>query len=699
MATTLASKPFTLWGGDAHLNTKQTFEKHASLEKNGEKYMTQMDFVNAIAPDDEDYRKIPREQFALLFRIADRSRTGLVNHHDFHYFQSLLSKADADYEIAFRFFEPGPDGKVDYHKFRELYDKYKSSDAIPFNWDCNWASLYIGEKKSRHSMTYHQFGQMLRGLQGERIRQAFHYFDKDGDGYIEPREFQRIIIETAKHKLSDNLLENLHTLCDLSPGAKISYSDVRAFHNVCREMDVIDRIVQNACTKSHDGKISKEDFLNESALTTRFSLFSPMEVDILFHFAGINSDATSAARLGLDDFSRVIDPAWEEPLEAQIRGVAAIHKLKEKTTESGSFLTQILESVHHFALGAVAGGIGATVVYPIDLVKTRMQNQRSAVVGQLMYKNSLDCFRKVIRNEGAIGLYSGLGPQLIGVAPEKAIKLTVNDLVRGKAMDDNGNIALRMEILAGAMAGGCQVVFTNPLEIVKIRLQIQGELAKTSDVPRRSAAWIVRNLGLLGLYKGASACLLRDIPFSAIYFPTYAHLKKDYFGERPGKTLSIPQLLMAGAIAGMPAAYLTTPADVIKTRLQAESRKGQTHYRNIHHAATTIVREEGFKALFKGGPARILRSSPQFGCTLAAYEFLQRLLPMPGSTAHSESALQISAAGEEDRKKSHVPSLPYLRSKNALKMILDLDENFGRRAMTIPQGIRLPGMAGASTPQ
>ena len=69
---------------------------------------------------------------------------------------------------------------------------------------------------------------------------------------------------------------------------------------------------------------------------------------------------------------------------------------------------------------------GATAVYPIDLVKTRMQNQRSGpMVGELMYKNSFDCFKKVIRHEGIRGLYRGLGPQLVGVCPEKAIKLTV----------------------------------------------------------------------------------------------------------------------------------------------------------------------------------------------------------------------------------------------------------------------------------
>jgi len=92
---------------------------------------------------------------------------------------------------------------------------------------------------------------------------------------------------------------------------------------------------------------------------------------------------------------------------------------------------QIAESAYRFTLGSVAGAVGATAVYPIDLVKTRMQNQRGtgSVVGELMYKNSFDCFKKVLRYEGFFGLYRGLIPQLIGVAPEKAIKLTVSFLL------------------------------------------------------------------------------------------------------------------------------------------------------------------------------------------------------------------------------------------------------------------------------
>merc|ERR1712117_446213 len=101
--------------------------------------------------------------------------------------------------------------------------------------------------------------------------------------------------------------------------------------------------------------------------------------------------------------------------------------------EERGFLIGVLESAYRFALGAIAGAAGATAVYPIDLVKTRMQNQRtSSYIGELMYRNSFDCFKKVVRHEGFTGLYRGLVPQLMGVAPEKAIKLTMNDLARDK---------------------------------------------------------------------------------------------------------------------------------------------------------------------------------------------------------------------------------------------------------------------------
>ncbi|KAI9817767.1 MAG: mitochondrial aspartate-glutamate transporter agc1 [Pycnora praestabilis] len=673
--------------------TKATFDKYARRdEETGELYMTEEEFVNAIAPETEDYHKIKREQYAILFQVADRKNLGKINIHDWGTFENLLAKPDAEYEIAFRLFDVRGTGIVKYDDFQKLYSLNKGDESIPFDWNCEWANLYIGSKKRRHDMTYPQFSQMLRGLQGERIRQAFQLFDRDGDGYIEPEDFQRIILETAKHKLSDHLLENLPTLCNISTGSKISYANVRAFQNVIREMDLVDLVIRNATSKSEDRKITRTDFLNEAARITRFSLFTPMEADILFHFAGLDEPS---GRLALGDFSKVLDASWQNAHIFGSEAASAASNVAGKAlTSTASILHTLLESAHHFALGGIAGAFGAFMVYPIDLVKTRMQNQRSQRVGEMLYKNSIDCARKVVRNEGFTGLYSGVLPQLIGVAPEKAIKLTVNDLIRGHFSETStGKIWWPYEVLAGGSAGACQVMFTNPLEIVKIRLQVQGEIAKNVEgVPRRSAMWIVKNLGLVGLYKGATACLLRDAPFSAIYFPTYNHLKRDYFGEGPNKKLGVLQLLTAGAVAGMPAAYLTTPFDVIKTRLQVEARKGETKYTNLRHCAKTIFQQEGFKAFFKGGPARILRSSPQFGFTLAAYEVLQNLLPMPGSedasatlpTGHIEPGVGLQEAKAP---------LPYLRSRNALKIILDLDENFGRPKLpTGKSWLPLPGL-------
>ncbi|KAI1006207.1 Calcium-binding mitochondrial carrier protein [Podosphaera aphanis] len=667
MSNSIEDGPETLAEVQLSFQSKATFEKHAKIDdKTGELYMDEEEFINAVAAEGQDYHKIKREQFGVLFRIADRKRTGKLNILDWGVFENLLAKPDAAYEIAFRLFDVEQKGTVNYDDLKKLYDRNRGSDSIPFDWNCEWAALYSGGKKQRHELTYPQFCQMLRGFQGERIRQAFHHFDSNGDGFIEPEEFQHIILQTSKHKLSDHLLENLHTLCNISTGSKISYANVRAFQNVIQEMDLLETIIRRAIKHSQDGKVTRAEFLNHATQLTRFCLFTPMEVDILFHFASLDEPS---GRLSLADFAKVLDPSWHSLHGSFCEAVE--NSTKKAQTKSKDVFRSVLESFHHFALGSLAGAFGALMVYPIDLVKTRMQNQRSSRVGQMLYKNSIDCATKVIINEGFKGLYSGVLPQLVGVAPEKAIKLTVNDLVRSYFSTKDGSIRLPHEILAGGTAGACQVIFTNPLEIVKIRLQVQGEVAKSlQSVPRRSAMWIVRNLGLVGLYKGASACLLRDVPFSAIYFPTYNHLKRDYFGETKTKPLGIFQLLTAGAIAGMPAAYLTTPCDVIKTRLQVEARKGEASYTSLSHCAKTIYRDEGLKAFFKGGPARILRSSPQFGFTLAAYELLQTLVPMPSSNNDMPNVSTSTTTNEN--------SLSYLRSRNALKIILDLDEGFGR---------------------
>lgn len=110
--------------------------------------------------------------------------------------------------------------------------------------------------------------------------------------------------------------------------------------------------------------------------------------------------------------------------------------------------------------GAFAGIVGTLAIYPLDLVKTRLQNQ-GVGGGNLIYKNGIDCFKKIVLENGPRGLYRGLSANLLGVTPEKAIKLAVNDQVReyfckrtGKSQDE---LAVGYGVIAGASAGFCQV--------------------------------------------------------------------------------------------------------------------------------------------------------------------------------------------------------------------------------------------------
>ena len=278
----------------------------------------------------------------------------------------------------------------------------------------------------------------------------------------------------------------------------------------------------------------------------------------------------------------------------------------------------LYERFQLFMGGGMAGGIGVTTVYPIDVVKTRMQNQRGS--STVRYKSSVDCALQLYRNEGVFGFYRGLRPQLLGVAPEKAIKLAVNDLMKSlyQDRDISENTKLLLNIASGSVAGMSQVIVTNPLEITKIRLQVHGELHPNQPL---SLYKVVSELGFKGLYRGSASCMMRDIPFSAIYFPTYS-IFRGKLSDEEGKITGTNQMI-AGTGAGVCSSSATTPADVIKTRLQVKPLPGQVIYTGIIDCYSKIIRTEGVKSLFKGFVPRVSRSAPQFGVTLYFYEMFK----------------------------------------------------------------------------
>ncbi|OEU23120.1 mitochondrial carrier, partial [Fragilariopsis cylindrus CCMP1102] len=269
-------------------------------------------------------------------------------------------------------------------------------------------------------------------------------------------------------------------------------------------------------------------------------------------------------------------------------------------------------------LSGFAGGLAIFSVFPFDLVKTRMMNQRiSAGHEARLYHSSFDCFQKVLRLEGFQGLYRGLLPPLLAAGPEKFVKFTVNDLLRGVLSNKEDGLSFQglTEIVSGGCAGACQLLVTNPLEIVKIRMQMQG-----LGLHRMSFSQIVADLGASGLYKGAAACLMRDIPFGAIYFPAYAACM-DYLVNRDGSTgASSGNILMSGTLAAIPASLLTNPMDLVKTRLQVANRPGEEIYTGIGDCIRKVYQNEGPAAFLQGSIPRVCRIAPQFGISLFAYE-------------------------------------------------------------------------------
>uniref|UniRef100_A0A3Q0RPF2 Mitochondrial glutamate carrier 1 n=1 Tax=Amphilophus citrinellus TaxID=61819 RepID=A0A3Q0RPF2_AMPCI len=289
--------------------------------------------------------------------------------------------------------------------------------------------------------------------------------------------------------------------------------------------------------------------------------------------------------------------------------------------------------------GGIAGIVGVTCVFPIDLAKTRLQNQRR---GQQVYKSMMDCLVKTVRSEGYFGMYRGAAVNLTLVTPEKAIKLAANDFFRHHLAKDGKGLTVFKEMLAGCGAGMCQVIVTTPMEMLKIQLQDAGRLGKkhlvaTNAVLSRSynsgtvisapravsATQIAKELfhtqGIQGLYKGLGATLMRDVPFSIVYFPLFANLNR--LGKRsPEESSPFYWAFLSGCAAGSTAAVTVNPCDVVKTRLQSLNKgASEETYRGVVDCVSKIMQKEGPSAFLKGAGCRALVIAPLFGIAQVMY--------------------------------------------------------------------------------
>ncbi|KJX98584.1 mitochondrial 2-oxodicarboxylate carrier protein [Zymoseptoria brevis] len=283
-----------------------------------------------------------------------------------------------------------------------------------------------------------------------------------------------------------------------------------------------------------------------------------------------------------------------------------------------------LPFVYQFAAGAVAGVSEILIMYPLDVVKTRVQIQgKVPIPGQDHYTSMMDCFRKIIKNEGFSRLYRGISAPILMEAPKRATKFAAND-EWGKIYRNAFGVAKMnqsLSILTGASAGATESFVVVPFELVKIRLQDRAQAAKYNGM-LDCVAKIVRQEGVLTLYQGLESTMWRHILWNAGYFGCIFQVRA-LLPENPTKDKGIQMRndLLSGAIGGTVGTVLNTPMDVVKSRIQNSPKVpgGVPKYGWAWPALGTVMKEEGFSALYKGFLPKVLRLGPGGGILLVVF--------------------------------------------------------------------------------
>ncbi|KAL7622178.1 hypothetical protein AAE478_007681 [Parahypoxylon ruwenzoriense] len=280
-----------------------------------------------------------------------------------------------------------------------------------------------------------------------------------------------------------------------------------------------------------------------------------------------------------------------------------------------------LPFIYQFAAGAVAGVSEILTMYPLDVVKTRVQLQTGTGAGADSYNGMLDCFQKIIRNEGFSRLYRGITAPILMEAPKRATKFAANDewgkFYRGIFGAEKMNQSL--SILTGASAGATESFVVVPFELVKIRLQDKASAGKYNGM-LDVVAKTVKNEGILAMYNGLESTMWRHVLWNAGYFGCIFQVR-ELIPKAETKRGQIINDLISGSVGGTVGTIINTPMDVVKSRIQNSPKvPGQVpKYNWAWGACVTVMKEEGFGALYKGFLPKVLRLGPGGGILLVVY--------------------------------------------------------------------------------
>ncbi|KAJ5730814.1 Mitochondrial substrate/solute carrier [Penicillium malachiteum] len=266
--------------------------------------------------------------------------------------------------------------------------------------------------------------------------------------------------------------------------------------------------------------------------------------------------------------------------------------------------------------GAFAGIAEHSVMYPVDLMKTRMQILHPSSGG--LYTGISNAFSTIYRAEGLRTLWKGVSSVIIGAGPAHAVYFGTYEVVKDLA---GGNVDDGHHPVAAALSGSAATIASdalmNPFDVIKQRMQVHGSVHKSLA---QCAKTLYRTEGLQAFYVSYPTTLCMTVPFTATQFVAYESLSKvmNPKGEYDPMTHCI-----AGGLAGAVAAGLTTPLDVVKTLLQTRGLASNEEIRSakgLFNAASIIKRQFGWAGFVRGMRPRIIATMPSTAICWTSYE-------------------------------------------------------------------------------
>ena len=276
--------------------------------------------------------------------------------------------------------------------------------------------------------------------------------------------------------------------------------------------------------------------------------------------------------------------------------------------------------------GGGSGLTSKTATAPLERIKILMQLQ--GMHHETKYKGILHTAVLIVKEEGWMALFKGNFANVIRVAPNYAIKFTMNDsikeIVRRPGQKDNEFTFTQM-MVSGTIAGLTQITLTYPLEVIRTRITLPS--SQIVGGPYRGiwdcAVRSVRTEGITSLYKGIGPTFISGAPYTGLTMTFYELFKRFFPTDADGRS-SGAYKLWSGAFAGLIAQTITYPGDTLRRRMQTNGLSGSERlYNNSWDACVKIVRTEGWKAFFKGMNANTIRCVPGAAIQFATYDMIK----------------------------------------------------------------------------